>query len=363
MTVITLKENAINSFFPVSGNKINVKHNNFSGNDYADSDSFTSSNSSNAIVKKRIAQKIADQADEFARNERSKEAEENYLEAIKQKEDFAPSYYGLAKIYKNADKNRQAIETYEKLLKVCPDEHEAHTLMGLCYKKAGDFDKARECFQSVCNKDPKYDFAARSLKEIDNLILAKSNPKLAEQQKEEQSQENLKNALVLIKANTSPKITDRLKDVDYAFDKTDSLSGHANIAQYEDSKRRIVVTEDYRWAAPEIIAAYLAHEDIHASDKDGYTSVYEEQDAYEESMKFWIKNNNGIKDPELDYATDLYNKSPQTLRNKVAEIYKSRDSKIADTSPNHPPNAAVRLSFWDSIRSAGKRLSAAFGLS
>ncbi len=164
------------------------------------------------------------------------------------------------------------------------------------------------------------------------MILAKTDPDRASQLSTEQSRQNLNEALRLVINSTSPEIIDRVKDINYSFDKTDSLSGHPNIAQYEDRNRNIKVTEDYKWAAPEIVAAYLKHENIHGSDKDGFTSVREEQDAYEESIKFWLNNNKGIKDPELDYAAQLYNQSPQTLRNKVAEIYRSRDKSIPEYS-------------------------------
>lgn len=344
MTVNELNIAPVSSFSPVYSNKIEPKHNYFSGNDNADS--YTPSNT---IVQKRIAQKLTEQADNYSNNDKYEEAETCYKEAISTKNNYAAPYYGLAKLYKNKDKTPQAVEVYEKLLQVCPDELEAQTLLGLCHKKLGNYDKAKGCFQTACNKDPKYDFAVRSLKEIDNLILAKTDPKLAKQLEDKQDSTNLRNALILITNNTPGYILDRVKDVSYRFGKTDSLSGHANIAQYENGKRTITVTEDYKWAAPEIVAAYLEHEDIHAADKDGITSISEEQDAYEESIKFWLNNNHGIKDPELDYAADLYNKSPQTLRNKVADIYRSRDKDIAEYSPNHgAPSAAT--GFFSSIR-------------
>ncbi len=37
----------------------------------------------------------------------------------------------------------------------------------------------------------------------------------------------------------------------------------------------------------------------------------------------------------MDYAFDLYKQEPSLLAQRVRQIYKSRDSKIADFSPNH----------------------------
>ena len=139
----------------------------------------------------------------------------------------------------------------------------------------------------------------------------------------------------LFKKYAPKDIATDASDVKFVFSATDSMSGHGNIAQYEDEYRKIVVTNKYVWAAPEVIAAYLVHESVHAKDHDPYTSIKEEQDAYKESVKFWIAHNNGIKDPEMDYAASLYLVSSESLDNKVAEVYFSRDPSIAKVSPHH----------------------------
>ena len=145
--------------------------------------------------------------------------------------------------------------------------------------------------------------------------------------------------------------TNDMKDVCITFDMTDEMSGRSNIAQYEHAKRKITVTEDFIWANPNLVSAYLVHEFIHAKDNDAYTSVREEQDAYEVAAKFWLgvskTEKPPIKDPEMDYVISLYKTSPQKLRDRVAEIYQLRDPGIAMTSPNHPPSnkhAAANLS-------------------
>lgn len=345
MTVQALYNGIISNIYPVSLNIKSSNRNTFGKNDYVDK-----FEPSSDIVKAKMAEKINEAADNYSRNGMDAEAENYYKQAINTRQEFVPPYYGLAKVYKNSDRTRQAIETYENLLKFHPEELEAQTLMGLCYKNIGDLEKARETFQNVCDKDPKYDYAQRSLKATENAILSKSNPELAEKIKTEQSQETLNKALELVAKNTPKSILDKVKDVNYSFNKTDSLAGHPNIAQYEHSKRNIVITDEYRWAAPEIVAAYIEHENIHASDNDGYTSIHEEQDAYDSSIEFWGKNSNGVKDPELDYATTLYKQNPLKLRSKVAEVYRTRDSSIPEYSPNHkPPNASLKLGFFNSL--------------
>ena len=135
-----------------------------------------------------------------------------------------------------------------------------------------------------------------------------------------------------------------LSNINIMFDKTASMSGTANIAQYEHGRKRIVVTDKYNYAAPELVSAYLVHEFVHAKDNDAYTSVAEEQDAYRAAAKFWLLNANGVKDSEMDYAAGLYKKSPESLDERVAEIYKLRDPGISMTSPNHGSNVAASSS-------------------
>jgi hypothetical protein len=121
------------------------------------------------------------------------------------------------------------------------------------------------------------------------------------------------------------------------------MGGTSNIAQYENYKQTITVSNSYVYASPQVIAAYLAHESVHAKDNDPYTSIREEQDAYEIAAKFWMENSNGVSDPEMDYATALYKKSPSTLSSRVEEIYTLRDPSIAKTSPNHPPTKKYHI--------------------
>ena len=82
------------------------------------------------------------------------------------------------------------------------------------------------------------------------------------------------------------------------------------------------------------------------------SSVREEQDAFETQTKFWIKNSNGIEDPELNFAVELYSKSAKDLADRVEEIYKARDPQIAMTSPNHPPGTSAASTLGGTSSSA-----------
>ena len=162
-------------------------------------------------------------------------------------------------------------------------------------------------------------------------------PDKAFKEKQTQATTNLREALNLTVNYLGANFMKDLADVQVLFGETASMGGTPNIAQYENYKKAITVSNTYAYASPQVIAAYLVHESIHAKDKDAYTSIREEQDAYEIATKFWIENSKGIEDPEMDYAAGLYKQSPDSLKSRVAEIYQMRDPDIAKTSPNHPP--------------------------
>ena len=305
---------------------------------------------SSNYVKKELSRKFKNTGDKYAQNSEDNKAVYYYKKSIKTNIDNPFPYYNLAKIYRKNDQLNQSIEIYKKLLEIKPDEVEAQTLIGKIYEQKGNYKKARELYKKAVKIDLKYDFAQRSLKEINNLILAQKDPVKAKILKKQTAQNNLRLALALVNQHASADLLKGIKGLQITYAETDSLSGHRNIAQYENQNKRIVISNDYVWAAPEIVAAYLIHEATHAKDRDGLSSIKEEQDAYQASIEFWIAHNHGIEDPELDYAEGLYKQNPQKLKDRVAETYRSRDKSLPDYSPHHLPlgqeNFLTKLKFY-----------------
>jgi len=286
-------------------------------------------------ISQKQAEMLKKAGNEQLQNNQNKKAIQLYKRAIELKPDYADAYFNLAKAYNSDGNKKNAISTYEELLKISPNDVEALTNLGECYNETNNPIEARKCYQKALDIDPKYDLANRSIKEIDNKLLAKTDPKAANEKLQQQSSETLSKALNLVMTYAPESITKDLGDIKLQFGETNSMSGHANIAQYENDKKSITVTNKYIWASPEVIAAYITHEAIHAKDRDPYSSIKEEQDAYRESVKFWLTHNNGIKDPEMDYASSLYLINPANLDEKVKEVYSTRDSSIPQYSPNH----------------------------
>lgn len=260
-----------------------------------------------------------------------------YTKAIEQRPEDKDTYFSLGKAYKGKEDYKNAINYLEEYVKAKSSDIDANIMLGECYDKAGLYTKAKDQLSKVVSMDPANDLAKRDILETENNLLSCYDPISAMKQKREQSINNLNQALTMVKDYLPTGYLKDMGDISIVFDKTSKLGGTSNIAQYENAKKKITVTDSYVYAAPQIIASYLVHEFVHAKDKDSYTSITEEQDAYKSAAEFWKENSKGIEDPEMDYVADLYKQSPATLDARVAEIYKLRDPKIATVSPNHPP--------------------------
>lgn len=301
--------------------------------------------------------KLKQQADEQMRAGHFDNAVNLYKQALLVNPENPEVTLDLAKTYKlNADYTN-AIPYFEKAEKQNPNEIEIVTLLGECYKHKGLYNKAEVQFQKALNIDPQYDFASRNLLDTQNLRLACYDRSKAFKERKEAAEKNLKTAVGMVIDFFPNGYTNDMKDVKVEFGQTEQMGGRYNIAQYEDKIRKTTITNDFIYANPGLTATYVAHEFVHAKDKDPYTSIREEQDAFRTQAQFWIKNVKNVKDPEMDYVIELYKKSPEILDKRVAEIYRLRDKDIPETSPNHPPsNKKVASQHLDSA--AGQPLKA-----
>ena len=280
------------------------------------------------------------QADEASKEGYFERAIELYEKALLINPENSSIFLPLAKTYKFNKDYPNAIKYFEKVLKLEPENVENRTLLGECYKNNGQYSKAKLEFETVLGQRPNYDFAKRnSKKRYLNITATKSG-------RERMAgiglilttaQQNLNEAVKLACSFFPRRFFKDMQDIVVSFNKTASMGGRANIAQYEHNKREITVMDDYVYASPVLVASYIVHENIHAKDNDPYTSIREEQDAYRKQCEFWIKHGNGVEDPEMDFVVGLYKKSAEDLDRRVAEVYRLRDKNIPETSYNHPP--------------------------
>lgn len=268
-----------------------------------------------------------------------------YNQALQKNPDETVLYRKLGKTYFKMKDYVSAENSFKTYLTSNSEDTDGWIELGEVQRQRGYYSSAIESFKKALTIEPENDLAKRSIKQTENNMLAVYSPVRAQREKNEYAMKNLNTALQMAVNYLTPQYFQDLSDVVICFGETASMSGTSNIAQYEDYKRTITVSNDYIYAAPQVIAAYLTHESVHAKDNDAYTSIREEQDAYEAAAKFWIKHSGGVQDPEMDYASQLYSKSPQALKDRVGEIYALRDPSIAQTSPNHPPEKKIHFNF------------------
>lgn len=302
------------------------------------------------LSQKAIAYK--EQGNEYLKENNFDKAIECYNNAIKDSPEYSDAYFNLGKVYKLKKSYPLAIKALEKAKQLMPKDIETITLLGETYKQSGYYGLAIKNFEEALAIDATSDYAKRNLEETKNISYFVSNPRVAMEQKKAQAKKNLDDAIAIAKNYLPKGYMKDLADVSVVFDTTNEMGGRSNIAQYEHAKRKITVTGDYIWANPRIVSAYLVHEFVHAKDNDPYTSITEEQDAYEAAAKFWLAKHPTdtvlpVKDPEMDYVGELYSQSPQALKDRVAEIYKLRDPRISKTSPNHPPRSTSAATSLD----------------
>ncbi len=297
--------------------------------------------------KARISQQsvlLKEQGNDYLKVNNFDKAIECYNKAINLSPDYADAYFNLGKAFKLKKDYPSAIIALEKAKKLSPKDTETITILGETYKQNGQYSLAIKNFEEALTIDQTSDYAKRNLEETKNIAYSIFSPQAAREQKKAQAQKNLNEAISIAKNYLPKGYMKDLADVCVVFDTTNEMGGRSNIAQYEHSKRKITVTGDYIWANPRIVSAYLVHEFVHAKDNDPYTSITEEQDAYEAAAKFWLAKHPTdtqppVKDPEMDYVGELYTAAPQQLKDRVEEIYKLRDPDISKTSPNHPPKS------------------------
>lgn len=321
--------------------------------------SFSQSQPANLLAALKMSQddKLKLQADEASKEGFFERAIELYEKALEINPKNTSVYVPLAKTYKYNNDFKNAIKYFEKALSVEPNDIENRTLLGECYKNNGQYSKAKLQFEQVLGQRPNYDFAKRNLLETENYLLALVDPIKAREEKQQAAQQNLNQAVKLACSFFPKKFFKDMQDITVSFNKTASMAGRTNIAQYEHNKREITIMDDFVYANPVLVATYIVHENIHAKDNDPYTSIREEQDAYKAQCEFWLKHGQGIEDPEMDFVVGLYKKSVDDLNKRVAEVYHLRDKNIPETSYNHPPTDK-KLAATAALKNGGQPLKA-----
>lgn len=309
---------------------------------------------SQELVNQKYATQLKSQGNEFRLQGKFDKAIELYKEALKYNPSFTDVLYNLGRTYRDTGDYNKAISTFKQLLQINPKDYEARTLLGEFYESINSIDAALSEYEKVLTYEPKYDYAKRNLQTTYIKKVALTDPVKADKMFQDMAKQNLEQALQLVQKQAPAYILTNLQGITIEFGTTEQVNKYENLAQYEHSNKRILISDKLACASPNVIATYLVHEAVHAGDKDPITSVREEQDAFREMTKFWIGVSNGTIDPDLTLAMNLYTDHPTQLDAKVDDLYSKRDPNIRRTSPNHGEAAnsgSVLANLYESLRS------------
>ena len=192
------------------------------------------------------------QGDTLLNNNKPNEALNAYKNALNQSPDDTKIIGKIGKTYFKLKDYKSAEENFEKYLDSNPNDTDYIIELGEAQRMGGYYEKAIQTFEKACNQDPSNDLAKRKLLEAKNNLLSVYNPQRAKNEKNEYATQNLKTALNMTVNYMTPEYMSDIRNLTIEFGKTAEMGGTANIAQYEDSRKTITVSDEYIYASPQV---------------------------------------------------------------------------------------------------------------
>jgi hypothetical protein len=292
-----------------------------------------------AKVNREEAEKLKQEGNRLRGLRQYEKAIETYRKAIALDPKYTDAYYNLARTYDVIGDKPKAIHSLQHLLEIDPDDHDARVTLAGFYEDLNLPQYAKTHYDQVLAREPRYDPALRARQLLDNLILGEVNADKALQDYQTQAAQTLMRAQGLLRPYLTkthrPDLLQLMDHIRYEYAGTDKVVGSQNLAEYDHSHRVIRLMPSLAYAHPATVAAYLVHEFEHAKDNDNLNSIAEEQDGYLALARYWNTQDQPVVEPNLDLATELMTRGEQQLRDKVRELYLSRDPYMPETSPGH----------------------------
>ena len=291
-------------------------------------------------VRRLHAEQYKDKGNDYRRLNLPDLAIDQYRKAIVSDPHYTDAYYNLARTYVTVHQPRQAIQTFQQLLQVDPQDFEARLTLAEQWIAVGQPQAARQEYVYILQRQPNYDSASRNLSLLNLRMTPGASPQRIQQAIRQQGLQVLRQAKSLLRqyytqAN-APIMLNVMDSIQYEFSPTQQIDQVANLAEYDHMQGRTVrFAPEMAFAHPNVVAAYMTHELIHARDNDTLTSILEEEDGYRSMARFWEKFKGNVAEPNIDLAASLYRESPDRLDLKVRELYTMRDPLIPEKSPGH----------------------------
>lgn len=287
-----------------------------------------------------------------------------YTQSIQANPRYTDAYYNLAQAYKTLEQIPHAIGTMTQLLFINPNDHDARVTLGEYYEKLGLPEMSKRLYMQVLRSKPSFDPAKRNLSYLVHVDQAKLSPETAIELHRTTEKGVIFKARALLKnyytqINPDEELAKLSQSIPIVFQGTQTTGNTENIAEYDHPQRAIRLQTRMIFSSPNVVAAYLAHELVHAKDNDSETSIMEEQEGYRELARFWQRHKNTEEESNLDRALTLYADSPDHLDKEVRNLYTMRNPLIAESSPGHgKPQKCPSVSVHEQQLAAQKRADA-----
>ncbi len=99
----------------------------------------------------------------YEKKQALRQAEEAYENALRADPQFVPALLALARVYQQTGRPDAALELYEQLIELAPNNPSVWNDMGLCYQNLGDLVQAEQCLRKAIALDPMRDLYRNNL--------------------------------------------------------------------------------------------------------------------------------------------------------------------------------------------------------
>jgi tetratricopeptide (TPR) repeat protein len=249
-----------------------------------------------------------------------------YNQALQANPQYSDAWFNLATLYRGQKAWPEAIKAYVQVVRLNPSDVEAWLRLGESYDHNRQPALALQALDRVLALQPYHDVANRKkawlLFRLGSAALDAVKPGLSRQllnQKQRMAFDKAHKVLHDMAKQGLVTLPGRFKQVTCHV--TDFELGSPSLAEYDATTDSIRTIPELVFADANVLAAYLAHEYVHAQDKDNHTDVAEELNGYLASIQVWLSGKGLLTEPNLDYATDLSKQGLTALSQRIERVY------------------------------------------
>jgi Tfp pilus assembly protein PilF len=277
----------------------------------------------NTTDPQTIAMAFKQQGNAYKAQGQLAKAAQCYWQAVQHAPQFAPAWFNLGVVYLEQQQWQTAQHAFAQYVQLMPQDVTARLRLAHCYQQTGHVWQAVAQYQNVLKQSPQQDDAQRELKWLLFQQAQHWWPANAQQRLAVQQAQTLQQAQTILAAHYQQRgksLPERWQSVPQQFRVFTPQETHT--AEYNPDQDAIWLRQELAFAHPTVVAAYLAHEWVHAAQADADTSLAEETQAYVASLLLWHAQRGPIRESNLDQVVELWAKGGYpTLYKRVAQTY------------------------------------------